>query len=266
MSTENINFKLQIGQVHSAQSYFRFDVHNDQNVKGQLQGVTGSFPENQTIFVKIHTSVTDEQLDGILGAVLPGGYTGMKGQGLIQEFFSGSDRWIKVPFASLPNGEEIAGQFIPILDSNPDLSGNLSFNIESDATFHDWKNCDEKELSRIYTIFKSLRASLTTNFTKGNLTAISELMEQFTGSGIPRDLFELFAEASFEFDSFEDLPVEVTNGLLDAKKSPLFRTIDKIVNLPIFVTDQPFELHVFVNENNSVRVSASLPGITSLRK
>lgn len=265
MSSENINFKLQIGQVHSAQSYFKFDIHNDQNIKGQLQGATGSFPENQTIFIKIHTTVTDEQLNAIIGNILPGGYTGMKEQGLVQEFFSGSDRWIKIPFASLPNGEEIAGQFIPILDSNPDLAGNLSFKIESDATFHDWKSCDQKELSRIYTIFKSLRASLTTNFTKVNLSAISELMEQFTGKGIPRDFFELFAEASFEFDSYEDLPIEVTAGLLDAKKSPLHRTIEKIINLPIFVTDMPFELHVFLNDSNSIQVSAHLPGITSLR-
>ena len=183
MSTDNINFKLQIGNVNHPQSYIRASVHNDQNERSRIASTCGCHPETGSIVIRVSNSANLEELTPVFMALTESSFADLQSQGKVQEFPDGSHKWIKLPLDIVAGGM-ISGQIVPMISSDSNLSGNLDFSIESDLSGHDLKAYRDREVTMIYGLLKSFKVALTTNLSKDQLVAISGLVKEITGAKV----------------------------------------------------------------------------------
>lgn len=260
-NTENISFRVQMGNVNNPQSYIRFSLHNDATVREQLKHEAGQMqPQTEFVVVKVDREASDEVLDKLFGKYVGLKYTDMlKAEQLVYNN-AGSQKVILFNLIHFGGGK-FSENVLPLLQSAPELQGNLSIRFESDQTGHDARALQEKGLTAAYAPFKSLRVEANTNFSHQQLGTIASLVETMVGLPVPTVLFELFANVDIQFDSWEDLPAQVTEGVLDAKKTPFDTTVKNFLNSPLTVVDTPLEIHAFLSPNISLKLEVHIPGV-----
>lgn len=189
MSQENITFDLEIGTVQNPSSFVRLNVQSDQNEKGRIASICGCHPETGSIVVRVSNQATEEVLDPVFQALTESTYAELQSQGKVQEFPEGSHKWIKVPLDIVAGGM-LSEQVVPMLSGNENLSGNLQVVIESDADGYSLAPFKAEGRSILYGVFKSFRINASTNFSKDQLQAISELVSGILG--IPMEKYSSF--------------------------------------------------------------------------
>lgn len=71
--------------------------------------------------------------------------------------------------------------------------------------------------------------------------------------------------ARIVFDSWEDVPAELTADLLDIKQTPLEKKLNKLINTPFALVGEGFEAHVFLTDSISAKVEVNCPGLSELK-
>lgn len=180
MAQENLNFRFQIGNVNNPQSFIRATVHNDQNERSRIASTCGCHPETGSIVVRIANSANLEELNPIFQGVTGMGFSDLQSQGLVQEFPEGTHKWIKLPLDAIMGGM-VSQQIVPLMSGNDNLSGHLEFKVESDSTAHDLKGFRDRGVSMLYGFLKSFRLQISTNLSKEQLVAITNVVTEVTG-------------------------------------------------------------------------------------
>lgn len=181
MSAERIHFLLQFGNVQNPKTYFRAKIHRDQNEKSRIASICGCHPENGHVIVKLPNNIPGELLDMVIMPLTESTYADLQSQGKVQEFPEGNFKWILVPLSAVAGGK-ITEEIVPLLDSEPNLSGDIQFSIESDADGQALKSFKEQDKSAVYAYLKSFRVLLTANLNQDQVNAGAHLITTVTGA------------------------------------------------------------------------------------
>lgn len=268
MAHNNISIRVQVGEVATPKSYLRIEAHNDQNVRSHIASAIGVQPETGTVFLKVGSSVTNEELDQIfLPATGTAGYTDHVQQGNVQEYPVADGRWATFNLDKVAGGA-LSESVLPLLSSNPNLGGVLTLAVESEQTGEDFAAFRANNQTHLYSVLKSFRLAFTTTLTADQLSAISEVVEMLVGQklgGLDKLSTAVF-DLDLRFDSFDQVPEELRAGLTDVTPSEAPNDVkNALVGTPLNIIREQVEAHVFLTDSISLKVSAYFPGLQHLK-
>ena len=269
MSTgqENINFKLQIGEVHNVTGYLRVDIRDNQAAKGEIASQCGVFPETGGVFLRVGNSATPEELESLFtGLTDDDSLQDLMENGEVQIFPSSTHKWYKMPVSKLFSGD-IENDLLPILAISPNLSGAARLDIETCVTENDIREAVAANRSYLLALLKSFRIQGSTSLNSAQLQDAVQLIgtvAEFPLTGF-MSLFRANIAAELHFESPDRVPKHLQKKLLDIENIGPEEDLKEFLTDFLAVAREPFEFYFFVTDLLTFKVSAHFPMAQNLK-
>jgi len=258
---ENINFKLQIGEVHNMTGYLRVDISDNQTGKSEIASQCGVYPETGSVFIRVGNAASSEELDNLFtGLTDDDTLQELMESGEIQIFPGSSHKWYKLSLGKLFSGD-VERDLLPVLATAPHLSGTARLLLETGVTEADLRAAVAADRSYLLAFLQTFRLQASTSLTDSQLQDFVQFVSSLAGFPLVglMSVFRANLAAELVFESPERLPKHLQKRLLDLQNIGPEEDFKEFLTEFLLVAKEPFELHFFASDLLAFKVSAHFP-------
>lgn len=183
MNADLFRLRLDIGKVHQLdpKSYLRFKLLDDSNEKSRIASFCGYHPANGQFMVRLKKTIPLDRVDRFINDILYKSnfnileetisFQDLTKDSKLKIFPEGDCNWYVVPFTDLAKSK-FGKKILPVLTSDPYLSGEFEFSIETNADYLQTEKYLDQDKSPIYPFFEDYKIEVKSSFSKNQGEAI----------------------------------------------------------------------------------------------